>query len=83
MSALLKSKDRLRQTLVEVLGVSDEQLSDETSPATISSWDSLGHLNVVLALEDEFGIDLSAEDVLAMRDVGSIRRILQQSGVEV
>ena len=83
MSASIKSEDRLRQTVGEVLGVNPYLLSDESSPSTISSWDSLGHLNLVIALEQEFEVNLSADEVLAMRNMGSIRRILQQSGVEI
>jgi len=83
MSASIKSEDRLRQTVAEVLGVTTNLLSEESSPSTISSWDSLGHLNLVIALEEEFEVNLSAEEVLAMRNMGSIRRILHQYGVQI
>jgi acyl carrier protein len=83
MSASIKSEDRLRQTVAEVLGVNPYLLSEESSPSTVSSWDSLGHLNLVIALEEEFEVNLSAEEVLAMRNMGTIRRILHQYGVEI
>jgi len=83
MSALIKSEDRLSQTVAEVLGVTPDELSEDSSPDTVSSWDSLGHLNLVIALEEEFGIRLSAGDVLAMRSVRLIRQILHQSGAEI
>ena len=83
MSASIRSEDRLRQTVAEVLGVNPYLLSEESSPSTISSWDSLGHLNLVIALEEEFEVNLSAEEVLAMHSMGSIRRILHQYGVEI
>lgn len=83
MSALIKSEDRLSQTVAEVLGVNTDELSEESSPDSISSWDSLGHLNLVIALEEEFGIRLSAEDMLSMRSVRAIRHILHQSGAEI
>ena len=83
MSASIKSESRLRQTVGEVLGVDPYLLSDESSPATITSWDSLGHLNLIIALEQEFEINLSADEVLAMRNLGSIRNILHGYGVEI
>jgi len=83
MSATIKSEDRLKQTVADVLGVNPYLLSEESSPSTISSWDSLGHLNLVIALEEEFEVNLSAEEVLAMRNMGSIRGILHQYGVEI
>ena len=83
MSALIGSEDRLSQAVAEVLGVTPEMLSEESSPDTVSSWDSLGHLNLIIALEQEFGVRLSAEEVLTMRSIGSIRRILHHAGVEI
>jgi len=83
MSAVSKKENRLTRMVAEVLGVTPDLLSEESSPETVSSWDSLGHLNLVMALEEEFGINLSAEDVLAMRTMGSIHRILHRSGVEI
>jgi acyl carrier protein len=83
MSILIKSEDRLSQTVAEVLGVTPDELLEESSPDTIASWDSLGHLNLVIALEEEFRIRLSAEDMLAMRSVRAIRQILLQSGAEI
>ena len=73
--------DRLRNTMAAVLGVPAEALGDDASPETVSDWDSMGHLNLVMALESEFGISLSAEDALEMRNVAAIRQVLQARGV--
>jgi acyl carrier protein len=74
---------RLHRTLQAVLGVSIEALSDDASPDTIPTWDSLNHLNLVLALEAEFGVALSAQDMLDLRNVGLIRTVLRDHGIEV
>ncbi|MGE0759803.1 MAG: hypothetical protein AB7O38_22490, partial [Pirellulaceae bacterium] len=72
--------DRLLRTISEVLRVDTATLSDDASPQTIPSWDSLNHLNLVLALESEFDISLPPEDALALQSVGKIREILNRSG---
>ena len=74
---------RLHRTLQSVLGVPAEELSDDASPDTIAAWDSLNHLNLVLALEAEFGVSLSAQDVLDLRNVGLIRTVLRDHGVDI
>jgi acyl carrier protein len=74
---------RLHRTLQAVLGVPAEALSDDASPDTIATWDSLNHLNLVLALEAEFGVALSPQDVLDLRNVGLIRTVLRDYGVDV
>ena len=48
----------------------------------LSAWDSLNHLNLVMAIEEEFKVSLSPDDTLDMRDVGQIRAILRTHGVE-
>jgi acyl carrier protein len=77
------AQDRLFQTVANVFGVPVSELSDESSPETISAWDSLNHLNLVVALEGEFGISLTPEDAMEIRNVGSIRGILGDNGVQV
>ena len=77
------AEDRIYRTVAGVLGVPAAELSDESSPETIPVWDSLNHLNLVVALEGEFGISLTPEDAMEMRTLGSIRAILGHNGVEV
>lgn len=83
MKASGSVEDRLYQTIAEVLGVVPGALSEESSPETIASWDSLNHLNLVMALESEFKIALPVEDALEMRNVALIQTILRKHGVEV
>jgi acyl carrier protein len=70
---------RIFRTIAAVLGVPVEELNDESSPDTVPSWDSLNHLNLVMALEGEFDISLSPEQALEMRNVAMIRAILRDS----
>lgn len=72
--------DRLYRTISQVLNVECGALSEESSPDTIGNWDSLNHLNLVMAIESEFGVSLSADDVLDMRNVALIRAILRERG---
>lgn len=83
MGATGRNNDRLYQTVAEVLGVPFDSLSEESSPDFIPSWDSLNHLNLVMALESEFGVSLSAEDVLDMRNMVLIRTVLRGYGADV
>jgi acyl carrier protein len=75
--------DRLQKSLAAVLGVSENELTDDASPDTVSSWDSLNHLNLIMALESEFGIELTPDDAMEMASVANIRAVLQRYGVEV
>jgi acyl carrier protein len=69
--------------MAAVLGIDELSLSDESSPDTIATWDSLNHLNIILAMEQEFGIEFSPDDAMNMVNVGCIRALLRGYGVEV
>ena len=82
MATSVQDLDRVYRTVAAILDTSTEMITDASSPDTIAAWDSLNHLNLVMALEQEFGVSLSAGDALVMSNVASIRTILRQYGVE-
>ena len=50
-------RKRTREVLARVLKVSPEAVADDASQVQLSEWDSVRHMNVVLALENDFGIE--------------------------
>ena len=82
-SARSHAIDRLYQTVSTTFGVSPGELREDTSPETVEAWDSLNHLTLVMALETEFGIELTADDVLEMRDLRTIRDVLRRRGADL
>jgi acyl carrier protein len=73
---------RVRRVVADVLSLSPEEVSPQSSPETIQLWDSVGHLNLVLALEQEFKVYFSPEQMQEMTSVASIMRILQTAAIE-
>jgi acyl carrier protein len=73
--------DRLRDVFCDVLGLPPERMSDATSPETTSEWDSLAAMNLVAALEETFGVELSTMEIMKMRSVGIVREVLRAKGV--
>jgi acyl carrier protein len=54
---------------------SDVLLADVTadsSPETVESWDSVQHLNLILAVEEEYGFQFSPEEMDSAKTVGAI-----------
>ena len=68
--------------VARVFGVPRASVNEATSNATLGAWDSLNHVTLILELEETYGVSLSAEDALAMTDVGTIKRILRTHGVD-
>jgi acyl carrier protein len=65
-------KERIFEVVARTMEVPVESLGSESSPATVETWDSLRHMNLVLALEEEFGIRLNDERIMKMVTVGAI-----------
>lgn len=56
-------KDRINQVLSAVFEVPLETINTDSSIDNIESWDSIRHLNLILALEEEFDITIPDEEV--------------------
>jgi acyl carrier protein len=55
---------------------------DENSNAsTISGWDSFAHINLIVALEGEFGVSFTTKELGEMQCVGDLIRLLETKGV--
>lgn len=78
----MSNQARIYLVVSRVFGVPVEKIDDESSPDTITGWDSVHHLNLLMALESEFGISLKPDDAMEMISVRLIRRILSEYGVE-
>jgi acyl carrier protein len=76
-------RQRLYATIGAVLDAAPESLDGQSSPDTLPRWDSLNHLNLAVAIETEFGVSLSPQDVLDMRSVELIETILRDHGVDI
>ena len=51
-------------------------LTEELDASTVPQWDSLNHISLVVAIESEFGVELSAQELATLRNVGDMARLL-------
>jgi len=61
---------RVREIIINELGVEPEKVTDEASFVEDLGADSLDTVELVMAFEEEFGIDIPDEDAEQMRTVG-------------
>ena len=54
---------KIKQVMSAVFDIPVESISDDASSDNIENWDSLRHLNLILALEEEFGVSIPDEEV--------------------
>jgi acyl carrier protein len=70
--------ERLRAVLAAVFGIDAPAITDVDSSQTIAEWDSLNHLTLIFALEEEFGVQFEAEEIPSLMSVAAIRRRIIQ-----
>lgn len=68
--------DRIRSIVAAVMRVPSETVAETSSSDTIGGWNSLNHIQLVLALEEEFGVQFAVDDMEAMQSVGAIVAIV-------
>ena len=68
---------KLKKVISNVLGVPINEINDSSNSDSLDNWDSLSHINLVLAIEAEFNVALTPEDYMDMLSVKSITMILE------
>ena len=64
--------DKMNKIFVEVLNLDEVNLTDETTANDIDEWNSLAHMQIVVALEHEFGVKFKGREVMKWKNVGQI-----------
>lgn len=72
----------LRQVIADVFGVPLDQITEDASIDSVDAWDSLKHLNLVLALEERFGVSFTEQETVEILNYELIRTVLAEHGVE-
>ena len=73
--------EKLNKVFQDVFDDETITVHDETTSEDIEDWDSLEHINLVVAVENEFGVHFSMGQVNKMKNVGEmVNIILQQLG---
>lgn len=72
--------ERLTNVFREVFDDESIELRDDTTSDDIEDWDSFEHINLVVAVEDEFSFKIPMGKVVTMKNVGEMVDIILQLG---
>ena len=61
----------------DVFDDEDIVVDAETNSDTIEDWDSLEHINLVVAIEKAFGLKFTMDEVTGMKNVGEMVEIIK------
>lgn len=68
--------DPLVTVFREVFRNDELQLNDLSTFEDVQGWDSIGHVNLIAALEEHFQVKFTTSEIVEMNSVGAIRDIL-------
>ena len=71
----------LKQVIATMLNVDTSKIDEDSSMDNLPNWDSLRHMNLVLALEEEFKVTISDEDAGNITSYKLIKLVLNELGV--
>ena len=67
---------RVQKVFEKVFEDEGLEITDETSPKTLPKWDSFAQVDIILALEEEFDVKFTTEEVDKLSTVGELKRAL-------
>lgn len=70
--------DRLNKVFRDFFDDEEIELEEETTAEDIDDWDSLNHITLMAAVEDEFGIRLSMGEVSGLKNVGELAQAIEK-----
>ena len=73
----------LRQIVADILVVRPEEIQDGSSPREFPQWDSAAHIEIVLAVEGEYGVRFTPGEMVEVMSVGALRDVLRRKGAPV
>ena len=77
-----KNEKKLISLMAAVFETAEDQINEDTSPDTQPKWDSLHHMNLVLALEEAFGVELSEDQTVEIMNYKLVKIVLKELGVK-
>lgn len=76
-------EQRIKSVMAAALNIDPRSIGDDATPDTLLNWDSLRHMTLVLALEDEFGVQFSDQQIPELlsykKIVESLKVLMQQN----
>lgn len=77
MDAHTATEARIRAIFQRLFGVDPASVKDDTRRGHLEAWDSLGHLELIVALQSEFGLEIPPDRGLEMETFADVKRIIE------
>ena len=70
-------ESRIKKVMSYLFNIGVESINNDSSPDNIENWDSLRHMSLIVALEEEFEVELNDEEIVNSMNYALILNILK------
>lgn len=74
---------QLFETVANVLNIDVNSLDNASNGQNTQNWDSLRHIELMLAVETAFGVTFTMSEMISMQNLGDMRSLLIEKGVDL
>ncbi|HEX7939007.1 MAG TPA: acyl carrier protein [Gemmatimonadaceae bacterium] len=74
------TEPRLEEIFRQVLQLGSGREVSELEQSDVPEWDSLAHVSLILAIEEEFGVQVDAADAIELTSYDAVARFLESHG---
>ena len=68
--------EKLKKTILTELNLDEFDFQDDSTADQVPGWDSLSHINVILAVEKEFNIRFKPYELLKLKNIGELQSLI-------
>ena len=79
----MPSPEKYSEIFKSALNIGDDKLTENLKYNEIDEWDSIGHMTLVAALEEEFKITLETDDIIDFSSFKKGKEILKKYKIEI
>lgn len=70
--------EKMEEIFTDVMDLKDIKLKDETCADDIEEWDSLSHIQIIVAIEKTLGIKFYSQEMITWKNVGDMVDCIQK-----
>lgn len=68
--------EELKKVILKQLNLDEFEMNEETIAPDVPGWDSLSHVNIIVAVEEHFKVKFKSMEVLKLKNVGDLQKLV-------
>ena len=73
-------ENRLKEMMAELFNMDTEEITDSLIMKNTDVWNSLKHMELIVSIEELFGVELTFDEIVSMQTFKGIKLVLNEKG---